>query len=61
VKRGEHQRFHLREGVDGEFRDGHELVGGDEAAAIAVELAEAVVQGHDLLLRDYLPSPESIG
>jgi hypothetical protein len=52
---------HLREGVDGELRDGHELVGGDEAAAVAVELAEAVVQGHDLLLRDYLPSPGTIG
>jgi hypothetical protein len=30
--------------------------GGDKAAAVAVELAKAVVQGHDLLLRDYLPS-----
>lgn len=42
----------LGERVDGELGDRHELVGRDEAAAIAVELAEAVVQRHDLLLRD---------
>ena len=41
---------HLREGIHGELRDGHELVRGDEAAAVTVQLAEAVVQGDDLLL-----------
>ena len=43
---------YLGEGIDRELGDGHELVGGDETAAVAVELAEALVQGHDLLLRD---------
>jgi len=48
----QHPQEPLGEGIDRELGDGHELVGGDEAAAVAVELAEALVQGHDLLLRD---------
>lgn len=42
----------LGERVEGELGDGEELVLGDEALGAAVELAEALVQGHDLLLRD---------
>jgi hypothetical protein len=43
----------LRERVCGELRDGEELVLGDEALGAAVELAEALVERHDLLLRDF--------
>ena len=42
----------LGERVEGELGDGEELVLGDEALGAAVELAEPLVQGHDLLLRD---------
>jgi hypothetical protein len=44
--------WHLGERVEGELGDGEELVLGDETLGAAVELAEALVQRHDLLLRD---------
>lgn len=50
----------LRERVHGELRDGHEFLGGDESAPIPVELAEPVVQRHDLLLRDLAPKTPEI-
>ncbi len=50
----------LRERVHGELGDGHEFLGGDESAPIPVELAEPVVQRHDLLLRDLAPKTPRI-
>ena len=51
-REGEGEGRDLGERVGGELRDGEELVLGDEALGAAVELAEALVQRHDLLLRD---------
>jgi hypothetical protein len=51
----------LRERVCGELRDGEELVLGDEALGAAVELAEALVERHDLLLRDFTISTSDQG
>lgn len=42
----------LGERVEGELGDGEELVLGDEALGATIELAEALVEGHDLRLRD---------
>jgi hypothetical protein len=49
---GEESGSDLGERVEGELGDGEELVLGDESLGAAVELAEALVEGHDLLLRD---------
>lgn len=42
----------LGEGIEGELRDGKELVRGDEALGSAIELAEAIVESDNLLLRN---------
>jgi hypothetical protein len=43
----------LRERIDGEFRNGKELLGWDETAAVSIQLAKPLVQRHCLLLRNY--------
>lgn len=35
--------LYLRERIDGEFRYGEDLVGGDEAATVAIELTKSLV------------------
>ena len=43
----------LRERIDGEFRNGKELLGWDKTASVSIQLAKPLVQRHYLLLRNY--------
>lgn len=45
-----HSQQPLGKGIDGELGNGEELIAGDESTTIAIELAESMIQRHDLLL-----------
>lgn len=47
--------WYLRERIDGKFRYGEDLVGGDEATAVAIELTKPLVERHYLLLWNWNP------
>lgn len=45
--------LYLRKRIDGEFRYGQELIGGDETSATAIELTKPLIQRNYLLLRNF--------